>query len=365
MQGTGTHRNTALDVMRGMTLMLMIIVNTPGSDVSNYAQLDHALWHGFTLTDLVFPSFLFVVGGAIFETAPRMGVLSEAQFWKKVATRAALIFLFGYLQYWFPFFSPKFEWMPFATTRFPGVLQRIALCYLCVAVMVRHLRVPTLWAIGAAALLGYWGVMMWWGDLSMAGNLERAIDLRLIGAAHMYHGEGMAFDPEGLLSTVPAMVNALSGYLVFYYLARRPQAVPALVLTGVLAVAVAVIWNSGFPINKKLWTSSFVLCTVGLDMLILAALVQIIDIWQLRRWTTFFEIFGKNTLFIYLLSGALVIVLARIRVDGVSLYAWLFNHLFHPWLPPADASLGFALCYMLCCWLVAYWMDCRRLYIKL
>jgi len=361
-------RNLALDVFRGLTLALMIVVNTPGSWSTIYAPLAHAPWHGFTLTDLVFPSFLFVVGGALRLSMRKFAGQGDAAFLKTVLRRGALIFLCGFLLYWFPFFRPDGTLAPFGTTRIMGVLQRIGLCYLCAAIVVRYGGIRGALAFAVAALLGYWWILWHFGDYTLAGNAARAVDLAILGAPHMYGGDGIPFDPEGILSTLPAIVNVLAGYLAIAWLEHRGRtvaAVAALLAAGGACLLVAWGWDAALPINKKLWTSAYVLCTIGWDLLILAALVAAIDLGGLRAGLPFFEIFGKNTLFIYLLSSVAVTVLARVRVAGTSLYEWLYHTVFLSWANPYLASLLFALAYMLACWLVAWAMDRRQLYVKL
>lgn len=368
MQTANPTRNLSLDVFRGLTLALMIVVNTPGSWDAIYAPLQHAPWHGFTLTDLVFPSFLFVVGGALRLSMKKLAAQDAARFLVTVMRRSALIFLCGFLLYWFPFFSADGEWMPFGTTRIMGVLQRIALCYLAAALIVRVGGVRAALVAGAALLLGYWWMLLQLGDLTLAGNAVRKLDLAVLGAAHLYDGDGIPFDPEGLLSTLPAIVNVLAGYLALAWLehkGRTTAAVTALLGAGVACLLLAYGWDAVFPINKKLWTSSYVLCSVGWDLMILAALVWAIDMRGLRAGLDFFVVFGKNTLFIYILSGAAVVLLVRATIGGVSLYGWLHGHLFLSWADPRLASLLFAVTYMLACWLVAFLLDRRGIYIKL
>jgi predicted acyltransferase len=360
-------RYLALDVFRGLTLALMIIVNTPGGEAS-YGPLEHAAWHGFTLTDLVFPSFLFVVGAAMSLSMKKFSGLGEAAFLKSVARRGALIFLCGYLLYWFPFFTPDGTLAPIANTRIMGVLQRIGLCYFFGALIVRYGGLRGAAVFSVLALLGYWWMLHQFGDYTMGGNAALAVDLAVLGAPHMYHGEGIAFDPEGILSTLPAIVNVLAGYAAAVWLqhkGRTRQTVATLLVAGAACLLLAYGWHALLPVNKKIWTSSFVVCTVGWDLVIMALLVAAIDIGGLRFGTYFFEVFGKNTLFIYLLADVAVIILARLQVDGVMLYRWLYQTLFLSWASPLNASLLFAVAYMLACWLVAYVMDRRKIYIKL
>jgi predicted acyltransferase len=213
------QRNLALDVFRGMTICFMIIVNSPGTWEIAYAPLLHAKWHGFTPTDLVFPSFLFAVGNAMAFVMYKYESQNSSVFWRKTLKRTALIFIIGYLMYWFPFFRESadgsLELRPIAETRILGVLQRIALCYFFASVIVRYCSAKVVVALSAAFLLIYWMIMWAFGDpndpYSLIGNAGLQLDLALFGEKHLYHGEGVAFDPEGLLSTLPAIVNVMPG----------------------------------------------------------------------------------------------------------------------------------------------------------
>lgn len=368
MPPTTTSRNLALDVFRGLTLALMIVVNTPGSWGAIYGPLAHAPWHGFTLTDLVFPSFLFVVGGALRLSMKKFAGQGDAQFLQTVFKRGLLIFLCGFLLYWFPFFTPDGRFIPFDTVRIMGVLQRIGLCYLIAALIVRYGGIRGAVVAGAALLLAYWWLLWQFGDYTLAGNAARTVDLAVLGASHMYDGDGIPFDPEGILSTLPAVVNVLGGYLAIAWLeraGRTNKAVLGLIAAGAASLLLALVWDAALPVNKKLWTSSYVACTVGWDLLILAVLAWVIDVKGARRGTNFFVVFGKNTLFIYMLSSVGAMVLSRVQVGGTSLHGWLYSDVFLPPTDPYLASLLFALTFMLACWLVAYAMDRRGIYVKL
>ncbi|WP_373987241.1 acyltransferase family protein [Duganella sp. BuS-21] len=364
MSNSASQRFLALDVFRGLTLALMIIVNTPGGERS-YGPLEHAIWHGFTLTDLVFPSFLFVVGAAMSLSMKKFAAHDEAYFLRSVIKRGLLIFLCGYLLYWFPFFTPDFALAPFANTRVMGVLQRIGLCYLFATLIVRYTGLRGAAIFSVIALLGYWWILASFGDYTLGRNAVLKLDLAVLGAPHMYHGEGIAFDPEGILSTLPSIVNVLAGYGAAVWLQRGQRTLAPLVVAGAACLLLAYGWDAVLPINKKLWTGSFVICTVGWDLIMLAVLVGVIDMAGLRFGTYFFEVFGKNTLFIYVLADVAVIVLARLHVGGEMLYRWLYQVLFLSWASPYNASLLFAVAYMLSCWLVAYVMDRKKIYIKL
>ncbi len=368
----GMQRFRAIDVLRGLTVALMIVVNMQVGPGQSYVPLLHAPWNGLTPTDVVFPTFMFVVGTALSFTLEKYAALGEAAFLRKIATRTVLIFLCGYLLYWFPFFAVDANGhlgvAPLGHTRILGVLQRIAIGYGAAALIVHYGGRVAAIAYAVGALLGYWWLMHTFGDYSLAGSAEIRLDKLLLGEAHMYHGEGVAFDPEGILSTLPAIVNVLAGYLAGRFVRERGTTgftVGRLVVAGVVCIALALCWNEVFPINKKLWTSSFVLCTVGIDLCILALLIYAVPQGKERRWTYFFEVFGRNTLFIYLLSEVGQTLLNRIHVDGQSLFRWLYAAAFVPWAGAKPGSLVYAVAYMLVCWMVAYAMDRRRIYLKL
>ncbi len=205
------------------------------------------------------------------------------------------------------------------------------------------------------------------GDLSLEGNAGTQLDLWLLGPNHLYHGEGVAFDPEGLLSTLPATVNVIAGYAAGLFIQRNGQnyeTIAKLLITGVVFLLCAVTWDLMFPINKKLWTSSYVLLTVGIDLCVLAVLIFIIDIAGKRNWTYFFEVFGKNTLFIYLLSEVFVIAMFTIPAGDGSLYGWIYVNLFQSWAGDLNGITALAIWVMLTCWVIGYLMDKRGVYVK-
>lgn len=367
-------RYLALDVFRGMTICFMIIVNSPGSWDIAYGPLLHAPWHGFTPTDLVFPSFLFAVGNAMAFVMYKFENQPSSVFWRKTLKRTFLIFLFGFLMYWFPFFREAeggglnfSEFRPFSTTRIPGVLQRIALCYFFASVILHFgSKKFALWFSGFA-LLAYWLISYAFGDYTLAGNAGLKLDLWLFGEGHLYHGEGVAFDPEGLLSTLPAIVNVIAGYFAGDFIRRMGnsyETISKLMIAGAVLILVALTWDMAFPINKKLWTSSFVLLTVGLDLLILPVLIYVIEIYHSQKWTYFFVVFGRNPLFIYLLSEILLITLYIIPVGDKRIPQWLNDDVFGSFASPVNASFLFAFFFMLTNWLVGYILDKKKIYIK-
>jgi predicted acyltransferase len=367
-------RYLALDVFRGMTICFMIIVNSPGTWDIAYGPLLHAPWHGFTPTDLVFPSFLFAVGNAMAFTMHKFENQPDSVFWRKVLKRTFIIFLIGFLGYWFPFFrqgETGLELRPLAETRIPGVLQRIALCYMFAAIIIHYGSKKFAGWFSVFALLTYWLLSYVFGTpgdpYSLTGNAGLKLDLWLFGEKHLYHGEGIAFDPEGLLSTLPSIVNVLGGYLAGDFIRRygnNYETIAKLMIAGAALILIALTWDMAFPINKKLWTSSFVLLTVGLDLLILPVLIYVIEIVQSRKWTYFFEVFGRNPLFIYVLSEIALITMYLIEVGDRSLQEVFFQDVLLQIASPINASLLFALLFMLFCWFIGYLMDRKKIYVR-
>lgn len=368
------QRNLALDVFRGMTVCFMIIVNNPGSWSFIYAPLEHAAWHGFTPTDLVFPSFLFAVGNAMAFVMHKYEAQGDGVFWRKTLKRTFIIFLIGYLLSWFPFFTESagsWHFRPLAETRILGVLQRIALCYFFASIILHYGSKKFAVAFSAVALLSYWLIMWVYGDpndpYSLVGNAVFRLDLAAFGADHLYHDRGIIFDPEGILSTLPAIVNVIIGYLAGDFIRKRGnsyETIAKMLLAGALLIFVALTWNMVFPINKKIWTSPFTLLTTGIDLMILPALIFMIDYRKSHRWTSFFVPFGKNPLFIYILSDVLAVALYLVPAGNTSLGNWIFRDFYGSFLSPLNASLLFALTFMMACWGVGYWLDRKKIYVR-
>jgi predicted acyltransferase len=366
-------RFLSLDVFRGLTVCLMIVVNTAGPGAKAYTQLVHAPWFGFTAADAVFPSFLFAVGCSMAFAFSRP--IPTNEFMAKVLRRTALIFLLGFLMYWFPFVKKidgHWALIPFADTRVMGVLQRIALCYMLAAFAVRWLSPRLIVALSAVLLLGYWAILMTLGDpaapLSKLGNAGTHLDLFLIGENHLYRKDG-GFDPEGLLGTLPSTVNVLAGYLAARFLKENPgsqSAMARMAIAGVVLILAGLAWSPLFPIAKKLWTGSFVLLTVGIDLVLLAGLTKLLEGKDSNPGTYFFQVFGLNPLVIYLFSEIFVIVLGMIQVaPGVGIYEWVGVNIFQAMAPGAFGSLLCAVAYMLVCWLLGYVMARRGIVVKL
>ncbi|WP_232625243.1 acyltransferase family protein [Pareuzebyella sediminis] len=371
-----TQRFLALDVFRGLTICLMILVNTPGTGAKIYPYLSHADWFGFTLADLIFPSFLFAMGNAMSFSLRKFKDAPSQAFWKKVVRRTVLIFLFGFLMYWYPFFeqgADGLELRPFSETRVMGVLQRIALCYFIASVLLYFLSEKATLIVSGLILLGYWAILYLFGvpggELDMATNAGTLLDFAVLGEGHVYKGDRMPFDPEGLLSTLPSTVNVIGGYFAGSFLQKKRvsfESIAKLLIAGGLVTVLALWWDLIFPIGKKLWTSSFTLYTIGIDLSVLAVLVYFIEIKKWRFGVRFFDIFGKNPLFIYLFSELLLITLSHIPVTAdQNAFEWISEVIFQTIFPGSLGSFMTAFVFMLVCWALGWWLHKKRIYIKI
>jgi predicted acyltransferase len=371
------ERFLSLDVFRGLTIALMIVVNTPGTGAELYGYLIHAQWFGFTLADLVFPSFLFAVGNSLSFSMIKMKQVPDKVVWFKIIRRTIIIFLLGYLMYWFPFFerglSGELLLKPVSETRIMGVLQRIALCYFFASIIFYYLSERTALLLSGILLLGYWAILYLFGEpgleLEMATNAGTKLDLFILGEGHIYKRDSVPFDPEGLLSTLPAIVNVIVGYIAGSYIQKNGKSfegIAKLLMAGFMLTTLALGWNLIFPICKKLWTSSFVLYTVGLDLSIMAILIYLIEIRKFKTGMSFFEILGKNPLFIYLFSELFFVLLCLLPVGkGINAFEWVSERVFQNIAPGALGALLTAIAFMLFCWWVGYILHKRRIYVKI
>jgi predicted acyltransferase len=351
-------RLPSVDALRGLTVAAMVLVNNPGTWSAVYPPLRHAEWHGFTPTDMIFPFFLFIVGVAIpLALGPRLEA-GAGGLVARVVRRSAVIFALGLLLHAQPFFQ-------LSTLRIPGVLQRIALCYLLAALLfllgggTRGWRVQAI--VAGALLVGYWLLMtrvappgQVAGDLSPAGNLAGYVDRLVLGPRHIWQLSKW-YDPEGILSTLPATATTLLGVLAGHWLRwARPTArlLSGLVVGGVVGAGLGWLWGLSFPVNKSLWTSSYALMMSGFAALALALCYWVIEVRGVRRWAGPFVLFGLTALPLFFLSTAMARLLLLIRVgpEHMRLHAWLYTHLFVPWAAPVNASLAFALAYVLLWW---------------
>ena len=359
-------RLMSLDVFRGMTVAFMIIVNTPGTWSHVYAPLRHASWHGCTPTDLVFPSFLFISGVAMFYSLRKYNFAFSGPSFVRIIRRVLLIFAAGLFLNIFPLFARDYS-----TLRIMGVLQRIALAWGLGAVIVLLVRRNYIWIAASVILFGYWALMYFMGGAdpySLEGNYARSVDIALLGEKHLYKGFGMPFDPEGLLSTLPATATVLLGFMAGGLIGSSGKSwkTPGwLTFTGILLIGAGLLWGQFFPINKPLWTSSYVLYAGGIGMVILALLFIIIDMWNLKGWTGFFNTFGTNALFTYLLAGIWTKTMLNIKIGDSSLYKWIFNNICSPLFEEQKlASLLFAIIQVLIVWAFGYILYRKKIIIK-
>lgn len=369
-----SHRYFALDILRGMTIALMILVNTPGSWSHIYAPFRHAAWHGFTPTDLVFPAFLFVVGNAMSFSLKKYETVSEQHFLRKVFKRSLLIFVIGLFLSAFPFVyrsGGELVLKDLSNMRIMGVLQRIALCYLFASLIIHYFKLKKSLIIGAIILLGYWGIMWFFGDApdpyGLKTNAALKFDRMIFPEENLWKGFGIPFDPEGLLSTLPAIVNVIFGYAAGVFIQKwgnNLRTVWKLAVAGVVFIGIGLLWDIYFPINKGIWTSSFVMYSTGWTLLLLSGLIGIIEVAGFKKWTYFFEAFGKNPLFIFVMSGLVVMLMNVIYINGRALKPLLYEKFYLSWLDDYNASLLFAISYMVLMWLLGYWLDKRKIYIK-
>jgi predicted acyltransferase len=345
-------RLVPLDAFRGLTVAGMVLVNNPGSWGAVHPPLRHATWHGLTPTDVVFPFFLFIVGVAIpfsLDGRPPLGAFA------RVLRRAVVIFALGLVLNGFP----AFDW---STIRIPGVLQRIAVCYVVAAGLYLVAGWRTQFAVAAALLLGYWGAMTLIavpghgpGDLGPEGNLAAWVD-RVVLGPHVWR-VSRVYDPEGILGTVPAVATVLFGVLAGQWMRshRPPRTITTgLLLAGALGVALGAEWGNWFPVNKALWTSSYAVLTAGMALLVFAACYWAVEVCDWRRWATPFVVFGVNALALYFLSSLLAMQLTLVRVGDGTLHTAIFEHLFVPWASPPNASLAYAITYTLGWWAVMW-----------
>ena len=358
-------RFISLDVFRGMTIALMILVNTPGSWSYVYPPLRHAQWHGLTLTDLVFPFFLFIVGTAMMFSFSKYDFCRTKEVYQKIAKRTAIIFLIGLLGHLYGTLVLGIE---IGNFRIMGVLQRIALCYGIAAVLVLRFKIQHLWIILIVSLIGYWQLLLWNGSYALETNFARTVDIAILGASHLYKGTGIPFDPEGLLSTIPSIMTVLLGFfagVMIHSATDQVDNVKKMLIMGALLILTGWAWSFVFPINKQLWTSPYVLVTGGIAFMTLAVLIWVIDINTMKKPFHAFEIFGTNSLFVYAASGVWTNTMLWLQVDNRSLYSFMYTDWFVPLAGNMNGSLLFALANVAVWWVILYLMYRKKIFIKI
>ncbi len=370
-----SKRLSSLDAFRGFTIAFMILVNTPGSWAHVYAPLRHAKWHGCTPTDLIFPFFLFIVGVAMRFSFEKFETCKPALARKTILGRAVTIFVIGLLLNAYPFIRQDWDW---SSLRIMGVLQRIGLAYGIAGFMILKADIRRIIVYILALLLGYWLLLWIWGWYSgvdpygLETSLARRIDILLLGETHLWGGTGIRFDPEGLMSTFPAVGTILIGFLVGTMIRTATDIndnAKRMAVLGAILVIFGWLWGWVFPINKQLWTSSYVLYTGGIAALLLSLIYWVIDARGWKRWSFPLIIFGTNSLFVFAGSGAWVktILSTKFTLDGTSVsgYSYLYKTLFQPLAGDLNGSLLFALFHVFMWWLVLAWLYRKKIFIKI
>jgi predicted acyltransferase len=389
--GTSRERLVSLDVFRGMTVAGMLLVNNPGTWSAIYPPLAHATWHGWTPTDLIFPFFLFIVGitTELSLRARRARGDDESAILRQVLRRGALIFLLGFLLSGFPFFTwppalPDASFLERVTDRIAhwrvmGVLQRIGLAYLVGALLTWRTTLRQQLALVTVLLLGYWALqtLVPVPDTGVPGRLvldkpdqllSAWLDRTIFTSAHLWSGS-KSWDPEGLLSTLPAVGTMMLGTFAGRWIARSerplPERLAGLFAVGSLTMVAGLMWAWVFPINKSIWTSSYVLFTAGMGAVALATCMWIIDVMQWRRWTFPFVVYGVNPMLAFLGSGVMARGIASLWTwetaagTRTSAQQFVFNTMYASWLPPRDASLAYAVSFVTL-WFLLLWAAWKR-----
>jgi len=350
----------ALDAFRGMTIAGMLLVNNPGTWGAIYPPLEHAAWHGWTPTDLIFPFFVFIVGITTHLSLERSGHPDTL----RILRRGGLIILFGLLLQAFPFWPPE----RLTALRYPGVLQRIGVCYIAAALIARRRSGRGIVLAIVVLLLGYWALQALVPPPGVAvPTLDRPSDTlsawldRMVFGSHLWQSS-KTWDPEGLLSTLPAIGTCLLGVLAGRWLASEsalPDRLNGLFAIGGIGMVAGLVWNWVFPINKNLWSSSYVLFTAGMAAVILATIAWLVDVRGRRGWAAPFVTYGLNPLTAFVGSGAMARLMGITRVtaggESVSLQHAIYQVAFAGWLSPRNASLAFALAF------VAFWYGVLKL----
>jgi predicted acyltransferase len=394
----------SLDVFRGATVALMILVNNPGSWNYIFAPLDHAEWQGCTPTDLVFPFFLFAVGNAMAFVMPKFKQLPTHIFYRKIIQRSIIIFLLGLFLNWCPFFMWSndelvFKQWSFLNTSNPndafedgvrilGVLQRIAICYFVASLIAYYCKPKKVFVVSGVILVLYWLISYFLGTKPNPFLLETYfgtnIDVAIFSKHHLLHadkveGKTFHFDYEGLVSSTAAIVQVLFGYWVGWYIQHKGKTYEMLAnlfVGGAIFMAIGYFWDLQYPISKKMWSSSYTVYTTGLAVVCLCVLMYFIEFKNKGgAWSKFCDVFGKNALFIFVLSGFLPRVAKLVRINGVdekglpvvlNPFSWFYEH-FCKNVVSSDLRIGsliYAIILIVFYWAISYLLDKKRIYIK-
>lgn len=370
-EAPASNRLLSLDFFRGITIAAMILVNNPGTWAHVYPPLLHSQWHGWTPTDLIFPFFLFIVGVSITLafSAKKANHVPATDLYGKIIRRTLILFALGLFLNGFPFYD-------FTVIRIPGVLQRIAVCYLVASVLFLHsgARTQAIWAV--ALMLVYWAAMQWVPVPGVgAGSYDKGANFSVMVDSLFLHGhmwsQSKTWDPEGIFSTLPAISTTLFGVLTGHLLRKEIPAIKKvswMIIVGSIAIAIGYIWSHWLPINKNLWTSSYALFMSGMAMVALGVSYYLIDVKGWRRGIKPFCVYGMNAITVFVLSGLVGRLLYEIKwpsgEEVITLQQWLVNTFFLPWLSPVNASLGYALCFVFISYLAMYYLYIKHIFVK-
>lgn len=388
------ERLLSLDIMRGITVAGMILVNNPGSWGAVYAPLRHVSWNGLTPTDLVFPFFMFIMGVSMYMSLAKFDFKPSGGVVLKIFRRALVIFLVGIGINWFALlfsalcdgggsgltFFQRFaaNLFPFEHIRIPGVMQRLAWSYLGAALISLWVKPKYYWHVIIAILLAYFVVLLAGdGFLRTETNVIGAVDRCLFGEQHIlkaYSPEGQlfGFDPEALLSTIPCFAHVLIGMFVGYVIRTiktNEERILRLFICGTVILFAGLLLDDGCPVNKKIWSSTYVLVSCGFAIQFLALLIYLVDVKQRKKWGRFFESFGVNPLFIYVLAAILSIIVDNIGISyagkEMSLHTYVYSVLLASWINPYLASLVYSVLFVMLNWVVAWGLYRKRIFIKI
>lgn len=383
-------RLLSLDVLRGITIAGMILVNNPGSWLHLYAPLGHAEWHGLSPTDLVFPFFMFIMGISTYISLRKYKFEFSRDALFKILKRTIVIFLIGLAIAWFSLFMRTFNKLSvedigfferliraannFENLRILGVMQRLAITYGVTSIIGITIKHRYILPIAAGLLLTYLVILLTGNGFERSeSNIVSIIDQAILGVNHMYKDGGLAIDPEGLLSTIPAIAHVLIGFYCGQLIMSTKdnnERIQKLFIVGTILTFAGFLFDYGCPINKKLWTPTFVLTTCGLASLFLALLIWIIDIKGAKKWSIFFESFGVNPLFLYVFGAVLTILFGTLQIiphdgDLVSIHTFLYKIVLVPILGDLNGSLAYALIFVTINWLVGNILYKKQIYIKI
>lgn len=363
-------RLISVDILRGLAVAFMIIIASPGSLQYVYSPLRNSLWHGCTPADIVFPLFLYISGVSMWLSFRKSGHQLNWNALLRIIRRTLSLYALGLFLNIFPFTGNDLS-----TVRVMGVLQRIALVSGIGALICLVIDSDYLWIVIFFLLILYWALLVFFGGpdpFSLEGNFALRVDQYILGEDHLYKGYGIPFDTEGLLSTIPSVCTFITGFYTVKVLGKRTgdvRAVLKIMIIGASLTGLGLLWNTFFPINRPLWTSSFVLYTSGLAMALLALVHWLTEIVKFRKWGRFFMVFGTNALFSYFIARIWSYLLLRIKIsidcNEINLHSWMYEKIFVPAAGNMKGSLMFAICQMLIIWLISLILFRKKLMIRL